>query len=289
MLSADGTTRSRRVRVLRRSLAGIACLTVAGLSGCSSDSDTAAPAATTATTSPGPTTGAAATTSPTEETGTDTSAGASAVDDIDATASVNSSPEAPPNTATEISAGVPENDSGEPGEEEADEEGFPFNENPLGDDGVSIKDFPTLRETVAAAASNNKLAVTLYDPSVGGGDWSYFFNGRAVAAVSDEFTILQSVATLTAEGADVLVKQASSDPPGNPLVERADLDDRTPCIITSGFGSFNLTCGGSPNVVVDFIVPPLADPDNIADALAALQERARPVMGAGEQIGAASG
>ena len=111
-----------------------------------------------------------------------------------------------------------------------------------------------------------------------------FFNGRQLAAVIPDLTILEGAGTLTGLGADELVNQAAGDPPGSPSVQRVDLDDKTPCIVTSGDGSLDLTCGGSANIIVDFVAPPITDNGAFGAAIARLEDVAQAVMTTGQVI-----
>ncbi len=142
-----------------------------------------------------------------------------------------------------------------------------------------MESFAIVEQAVTEAAVANGVQVTLYNPEgVADQVWQYYFSGRSLAAVGKDLTILENVGTLTPEGADALVEQAAGDPPGSPTVRRADISRDVPCIITSGTGSFDLLCGGSENVVVDFLLPPIRSESEFAVALARLQKVAAVVM-----------
>ena len=164
-----------------------------------------------------------------------------------------------------------------------DESGFPFGQNPL-DGAKEYSTFDALLDEVRLLAQANRVGVTVYDPRSAPGSWQLFFNGRQLAAVIPDLTILQGAGTLTGLGADELVNQAAGDPPGSPSVQRVDLDDNTPCIVTSGDGSLDLTCGGSANIIVDFVAPPITDNGAFGAALTRLEDVAQAVMKTAELI-----
>ena len=164
-----------------------------------------------------------------------------------------------------------------------DESGFPFGQNPL-DEAKEYASFDALLDEVRLLAQANRAGVTVYDPRSAPGSWQLFFNGHQLAAVIPDLTILEGAGTLTAAGADALVNQAAGDPPGSPSVQRVDLDDNTPCIVTSGDGSLDLTCGGSANIIVDFVAPPIAENGAFDAALTRLKDVAQAVMKTGELI-----
>ena len=164
-----------------------------------------------------------------------------------------------------------------------DESGFPFGQNPL-DGAKEYSTFDALLDEVRLLAQANRVGVTVYDPRSAPGSWQLFFNGRQLAAVIPDLTILEGAGTLTGLGADELVNQAAGDPPGSPSVQRVDLDDKTPCIVTSGEGSLDLTCGGSANIIVDFVAPPITDNGAFGAAITRLEDVARAVMTTGQVI-----
>ena len=164
-----------------------------------------------------------------------------------------------------------------------DESGFPFGQNPL-DGAKEYSTFDALLDEVRLLAQANRVGVTVYDPRSAPGSWQLFFNGRQLAAVIPDLTILEGAGTLTGLGADELVNQAAGDPPGSPSVQRVDLDDNTPCIVTSGDGSLDLTCGGSANIIVDFVAPPITDNGAFGAAITRLEDVARAVMTTGQVI-----
>ena len=164
-----------------------------------------------------------------------------------------------------------------------DESGFPFGQNPL-DGAKEYSTFDALLDEVRLLAQANRVGVTVYDPRGAPGSWQLFFNGRQLAAVIPDLTILEGAGTLTGLGADELVNQAAGDPPGSPSVQRVDLDDNTPCIVTSGDGSLDLTCGGSANIIVDFVAPPIKDDVAFDVGLTRLKDVAQAVMTTGQVI-----